>query len=88
MTRLVAAGRIRATALAGADAMATSRVLLAELSALLGTYYRRGPDEQPERVGAHELRSWWAEHAASLVESHRDIAAAFLAPLVGILRSC
>lgn len=79
--RLIAAGRLRHIALGGADELATSRALLAELSALLRTYYRRAltdAGETVQRVGAGELRAWWASHQSGLVEMHREMARAGL----------
>lgn len=79
--RLFAAGRIRHLALSGADDVTRSRVLLAELSALLTTYYRRTRDfggEGVQRIGPAELRAWWAGHSAELVELHRELARAHL----------
>lgn len=81
MSRLLAAGRIRHLALSGADELGTSRALLAELSALLATYYRRTRDfggETIQRVGTAELRAWWATHCGELVELHRELARAHL----------
>jgi hypothetical protein len=88
--RLVAAGRVRQLAFAGANELETSRALLAELSELLRTYYqRRLVDvagervETTHRVGPTELRAWWGRHEAGLVAAHRDMAEAFVAPLWG-----
>lgn len=81
MSRLLASGRIRHLALAGADELGTSRALLAELSGLLATYYRRTRDfggETIQRVGTAELRAWWAAHSGGLVEAHRELARADL----------
>lgn len=74
-------GRQATAALHDADDMATSRALLAELSALLRTYYRRAladHGETVQRVGAGELRAWWATHQHGLVEMHREMARAGL----------
>ena len=76
--RLLAAGRIRHLALSGAEDVTRSRVLLAELSGLLSTYYRRGPGDVVQRVGSAELRAWWLEHGNELVELHRSLARAHL----------
>lgn len=79
--RLVASGRLRHLALAGASELETSRALLAELSGLLSCYYRRaaaGSGETLQRVGPAELRVWWLEHQADLVELHRELARAHL----------
>lgn len=87
--RLHAAIVVRQLSLSGASELETSRALLAELSALLRTYYRRtlvtveaGGEleeiEHTERVGPVELQLWWAEHRARLVELHRELALAHL----------
>lgn len=74
MSRLLAAGRLRAHALADAGQLETSRVLLAELSGLLVTAYRRGPSGEAQRVGPAELGAWWAREGGALVELHRALA--------------
>jgi len=87
--RLVAAGRVRHLALSGASELETSRALLAELSELLRTYYQRRiiavevdgerqTHETTQRIGDAELRAWWVEHQARLVELHRELARAHL----------
>lgn len=87
--RLVAAGRVRHLALSGASELETSRALLAELSELLRTYYQRRlvtveaegehkTIETTQRIGDAELRAWWVEHEARLVELHRELARAHL----------
>lgn len=81
MSRLLAAGQIRHLALSGADELGTSRALLAELSALLATYYRRTREfggEGVHRVGPAELRAWWVQHQPDLIELHRELARAHL----------
>lgn len=81
MSRLLAAGQIRHLALSGADDIGKSRALLAELSALLATYYRRVRDSSGEgiqRVGPAELRAWWVGHSSELIEMHRELARAHL----------
>lgn len=87
--RLVAALHVRQLALTDATDLEQSRALLAELSELLRTYYRRalvdievGGERQTietsQRVGPAELRVWWLEHQHGLVELHRELARSHL----------
>lgn len=89
--RLHASRALRRVALSVDTELTRSSALLAELAMLVRAHYARRIDDvlddegevivpagDLERIGAQEIRAWWLEHRAGLVEMHREIAEAQL----------
>lgn len=81
--RLEASIALRSVALSTEGELTRSAALLAELAAILRTYYRRSAvdsgGETVERVGPEHVRAWWVVHHVELCDTHRELAAHHLA---------